>query len=165
MTLESNNSAAPPLSATQWVLIGGGLIALQATILFARADLQLRLHKALARRGAELGKLAALHRLVHVLPYHPRLPVLRGNLAAAAAAALAGAPDRCDGGRRRLGAGGEFQLDHRAIPHGYDVAGLFRRQHRQFGFRYAVDGGRLPAGAKAPGGADDSTRAGVRDFG
>jgi hypothetical protein len=35
MTLESNNSAVPPLSATRWVLIGGGLIALQATILFA----------------------------------------------------------------------------------------------------------------------------------
>jgi hypothetical protein len=35
MTLESNNSAVPPLSAMHWLLIAGGLIALQATILFA----------------------------------------------------------------------------------------------------------------------------------
>jgi hypothetical protein len=35
MTLERNNSVIAPLSATQWLLIAGGLIALQATILFA----------------------------------------------------------------------------------------------------------------------------------
>src|ERR1700719_5233380 len=35
MTLERNNSAIPPLSAAPWRLIGGGLIALQATSLFA----------------------------------------------------------------------------------------------------------------------------------
>jgi hypothetical protein len=35
MTLERNNSSIPPLSAAHWLLIGGGLIALQATILFA----------------------------------------------------------------------------------------------------------------------------------
>jgi Protein of unknown function (DUF2585) len=35
MTLERNNSATPPLSAAHWLLIGSGLIALQATILFA----------------------------------------------------------------------------------------------------------------------------------
>jgi Protein of unknown function (DUF2585) len=35
MTLERNNSGVPPLSATHWLLIGSGLIALQATILFA----------------------------------------------------------------------------------------------------------------------------------
>ena len=35
MTPERNNSATPPLSAGHWLLIGGGLIALQAAILFA----------------------------------------------------------------------------------------------------------------------------------
>src|SRR6202166_3864253 len=35
MTLERNNSGVPPLSATHWLLIGSGLIALQAMILFA----------------------------------------------------------------------------------------------------------------------------------
>ena len=35
MTLERNNSDVPPLSAASWLLIAGGLLALQATILFA----------------------------------------------------------------------------------------------------------------------------------
>jgi hypothetical protein len=35
MTLERNNSAVPHLSTAHWLLIGGGLIALQAAILFA----------------------------------------------------------------------------------------------------------------------------------
>src|ERR1700726_3048247 len=35
MTLERNNSSIPPLSAAHWLLIGSGLIALQAAILFA----------------------------------------------------------------------------------------------------------------------------------
>jgi hypothetical protein len=35
MTLERNNSAVPPLSAMHWLLIAVGLLALQATILFA----------------------------------------------------------------------------------------------------------------------------------
>jgi hypothetical protein len=35
MTLERNNSAVPPLSAMHWLMIAAGLIALQATILFA----------------------------------------------------------------------------------------------------------------------------------
>jgi hypothetical protein len=35
MTLERNNSAVSPLSAAYWLLIAGGLLALQATILFA----------------------------------------------------------------------------------------------------------------------------------
>ena len=35
MTLERDNSAVPHLSATHWLLIAAGLIALQATILFA----------------------------------------------------------------------------------------------------------------------------------
>jgi hypothetical protein len=35
MTLERNNSVIPPLSTAQWLLIGGGLIALQAATLFA----------------------------------------------------------------------------------------------------------------------------------
>jgi Protein of unknown function (DUF2585) len=40
MTLERNNaSAVPPLSTAHWVLIAGGLIALQATILFAMGRL------------------------------------------------------------------------------------------------------------------------------
>jgi hypothetical protein len=40
MTLERNNaSAVPPLSTAHWLLIAGGLIALQATILFAMGRL------------------------------------------------------------------------------------------------------------------------------
>src|ERR1700682_1684103 len=35
MTLERNTSAAPGLSSAHWLLIGGGLLALQASILFA----------------------------------------------------------------------------------------------------------------------------------
>jgi Protein of unknown function (DUF2585) len=35
LTLERNNSDVPPLSAASWLLIAGGLLALQATILFA----------------------------------------------------------------------------------------------------------------------------------
>src|ERR1700726_546303 len=35
MTLEGNNSAVPRVSAAHWLLIGSGLIALQAAILFA----------------------------------------------------------------------------------------------------------------------------------
>ena len=37
---------------------------------------------------------------------------------------------------------------------GDDVAGLFRRQHRQFGLRHILDGGWLPAGEEAAGRAD-----------
>ena len=58
------------------------------------ADLRLRLCQTLARRGAELGEFAAHRRLVHVLAHPARLPVLRRDLAAAAAPRLAGPPDR-----------------------------------------------------------------------
>ena len=47
--------------------------------------------------------------------------------------------------------GREFQLDHRALSRRHDLAGLFRRHHRQFGLRYAGDDRRLPAGEKASG--------------
>ena len=46
-----------------------------------RADLQVRLRQAVARRRPELGELAAPHRLVHVLARHPRLRVLRAAVA------------------------------------------------------------------------------------
>src|SRR5438445_8769539 len=39
MTLERNATAAPALSTVQWLLIAGGLIALQASILFAMGRL------------------------------------------------------------------------------------------------------------------------------
>jgi hypothetical protein len=39
MSLERNTSAAPGLSAAHWLLIAGGLIALQASILFAMGRL------------------------------------------------------------------------------------------------------------------------------
>ena len=67
------------------------------------ADLRLRLCEILARRGAELGEFAAHHRLVHLLAHHPRLPVLRCNLAIAAARALARPADCGDVDRRQLG--------------------------------------------------------------
>src|ERR1700684_2543992 len=58
-----------------------------------RADLHLRLRQTLARRGAEFGEFAAYHRLVHLLAHHPRLPVLRRDLAVAAAPGVARPPD------------------------------------------------------------------------
>ena len=113
------------------------------------ADLRLRLCQSLARRGAELGEFAAHRRLVHVLAHSPRLPVLRRHLAAAAEGVMAGAPDRRHDGRRRLGAGGEFRLDHQPLSHRHRVVRLFRRQHRQFGLRYAGDDRGLPAGEES----------------
>src|SRR5574340_65275 len=113
------------------------------------ADLRLRLRQALAWRGAELGELTASHRLVHLLAHHPRLSVLYRYVAVAAAAGVARAADRRHAGRRRLGNRREFELDHRALPLGDNIAGLFWRQHRQLGLRHAIDGDRLSAGAEA----------------
>ena len=73
------------------VAVAAGLIAAQArssTQWVAAADLRMRLCQAVARRGDELGKLAAPLRLVHALPHHPRLPVLRCCLAAFPRASL-----------------------------------------------------------------------------
>src|SRR5450759_115639 len=67
------------------------------------ADLRLRLCQALARRGAELGKFAAHHRLVYVLAHHPRFPVLWRDLVHPAAPALARPPDCGNADRRAAG--------------------------------------------------------------
>src|SRR5271169_6776351 len=78
----------------------------------AAADLCLRLCEVLAWRGAELRKFAAHHRLVHLLPSDPRLPVLCRDLAvvlpaavlaAVLAVVLACPPDHRDDGRSQLG--------------------------------------------------------------
>src|ERR1035441_1486136 len=67
------------------------------------ADLCLRLCEVLARRCAEFGELPAPHRLVHIFPHHPWLPVLCRDLAAVAAPDLARPDDDSDAGRRRVG--------------------------------------------------------------
>ena len=52
-----------------------------------RADLQVRIRQALARRREQRGELAASVRLVQLLAHHPRLRVLRAGVAARAALA------------------------------------------------------------------------------
>jgi hypothetical protein len=106
MTLARNMPAKSVLSTRHWMLIGAALIALQASTLFAMgaaSDLRLRLREILARRGAELGKFAAHHRLVHVLAHHSRFSVLCRDLARAAAPRMARPSDIGHVDRRRLG--------------------------------------------------------------
>src|SRR5882724_8999607 len=102
------------------------------------SDVPLRLCETMARGGAEFGEFAAHYRLVHVLAHHPWFPALCRDLARAAAPRMARPADRGDADRGQLGGHRKLQLDHRTLPHRDGVAGLFWRQHRQFGVRYAL---------------------------
>src|SRR5437016_3279895 len=87
------------------------------------ADLLLRLCQILARRGAELGELAARHRLVHLLPCYPWLHLLWCELADLPTLALGGPARSRHGGRRWLGTAGELQFHHRTLSRRNDLAG------------------------------------------
>src|SRR6187455_1932653 len=76
--------------------------------------------------------IVALHRLVHAVAHTARLPVLRRRVPRVPPPRLARPPDPRHAGGRRLGTGREFELDHRPLPRRHDLAGLFRRYHRQF---------------------------------
>ena len=104
-----------------------------------RADLHLRHRQAVARRGAERGELPAHFRLVYADPCRPRLRLLFPHLAGAAAGAVCAAAGSCRPDRGRLGNHREQRLRHQPLPFGNHLAGLFRRQHRQFGCRYVRD--------------------------
>src|SRR5262249_26509061 len=62
--------------------------------------------------------------------------------------------DRRHAGGGCVGAGGEFELDHRTLPRRNDLARLLRRYHRELALRHAVDGAGFPAGAEAAGRGD-----------
>src|SRR5215470_11603646 len=79
------------------------------------ADLRLWLRQILAWRGAELGELAASDRLVHLLAFDSWLHLLWHEPADLPALAMGRSPRTRHGGRRRLGAPGEFQFHHRAL--------------------------------------------------
>ena len=53
-------------------------------------DLHLRLRQALGERRRQSGEFPAPHRLVHVVPHHPRLPVLSRRSGSSAAAGRSG---------------------------------------------------------------------------
>ena len=55
------------------------------------------------------------------------------------------------------------QLDHRALPRRHHLARLFRRQHRQFGLRHAVDGAGFLLARKLPVALTVVLGAGVRN--
>src|SRR5438552_18031061 len=110
MTAERNRTAKTGLSTWQWFAIGSAA-GLDPVFHGPRADLFLRLCQALARCGAKFGKLAAPHRLVHVLAHHSWFTVLCRYLVVAATALLAGTAHHRDAGRRRLGNHREFDMD------------------------------------------------------
>ena len=113
MTADNNVESAPARPFGQAGNAGRGRRARASGLHPVRhgpaADLRLRLCEILAWRGAELREFAAHHRLVHVLAHHPRLSVLRIDLAAAAARLVAEPPDRRDADRRRLGAASKIR--------------------------------------------------------